>query len=63
MVPVDLQDTANLDNLFSVFDRNFTITDAGGNSMAVVRLVQSTVSIYQSAHLKVSHLISRISSL
>jgi hypothetical protein len=54
MVPSDLQDTSALDTLFDVFDRNYTITDAGGNSMAVVRLVQSTASIYLAAHLQVS---------
>lgn len=53
MVPTNLQDTGALDELFSVFDRNYTITDAGGNSMAVVRLIQSTTSIYLSSHLKV----------
>ncbi|XP_062611722.1 uncharacterized protein LOC134273545 [Saccostrea cucullata] len=63
LVPADLQDTGSLDSLFGVFDRNYTITEAGGNSMAVVRLVQSTASIYLSAHLEPNGTVTSTSDL
>ena len=54
MVPTDLNDTSSLDVLFDEFDNQYNITEAGGNNMAVVRLVGATTSIYQSAGLEVS---------
>ncbi|KAK3090432.1 hypothetical protein FSP39_011823, partial [Pinctada imbricata] len=52
MVPTDLNDTSSLDKLFDTFDTEYNRTEAGGNNMAVVRLVGATTSLYQSAGLR-----------
>lgn len=47
VIPTDNMDTQALDELFDSFSGILNITTAGGNDMAVIRLVGSVLSYFK----------------
>lgn len=49
--PMNTDDTEKITRLLDTSNRTFSITDAGGNNMGLMRVVSSTVSSYASLNM------------